>query len=315
MSDNSKINIKSSKLEFIPPHPLNTAVLFLVFNRLDTTKQVFEAIRQAKPPRLYIAADGARETKEGEAEKVKAVRHYITSNVDWECEVTTLFREQNFGCKMAVSGAIDWFFENEEMGIILEDDILPSQSFFWFCEELLEKYKDDMRIGQISGFNYGYKNKDLNYDYLFSKYPMIWGWASWANRWKNYSLELKDLNEINNNNQFALLFGKQELANRMNIFEKIQKHKIDTWDYQWSFTLYKNSQYTVIPKNNYILNLGFGDDATHTSGKNPYTNLELEEMKSELKHPNYIIQDISLYKVINSKKNIFQKIFTKVMKK
>jgi GR25 family glycosyltransferase involved in LPS biosynthesis len=105
-----------------------------VFNRLDTTKQVFEAIRQAKPPRLYVAADGAREAKE----KVKAVRDYIISNIDWECEVKTLFREQNFGCKMAVSS---WFFENEEMGIILEDDCLPSQSFFWFCEELLERYE------------------------------------------------------------------------------------------------------------------------------------------------------------------------------
>ena len=103
---------------FTPPHPLGTAVLFLVFNRLDTTKQVFEAIRQAKPPRPYIAADGARETKEGEAEKVKAVRDYIISNIDWKCEVKTLFRKQNYGCKMAVSGAIDWFFENEEMGII-----------------------------------------------------------------------------------------------------------------------------------------------------------------------------------------------------
>ena len=140
--NNSKLKNQHSK--FTPPHPLNTAVLFLVFNRLDTTKQVFEAIQQAKPPRLYVAADGARELKEGEAEIVKAVREFVIQNIDWECEVKTLFREQNHGCKMAVSGAIDWFFANEEKGIILEDDCLPSQSFFWFCEELLYKYKDDM---------------------------------------------------------------------------------------------------------------------------------------------------------------------------
>ena len=97
---------------FTPPHVLSTAVLFLVFNRLDTTKQVFEAIRQAKPPRLYVAADGARANKEGEADKTQAVRNYIMQNVDWECEVKTMFRERNLGCKMAVSGAIDWFFEN-----------------------------------------------------------------------------------------------------------------------------------------------------------------------------------------------------------
>ena len=118
--------------KFIPPHPLETAVLFLVFNRLDTTKQVFEAIRQAKPPRLYVAADGPRESKEGEKEKVKAVRKYVMDNIDWKCEVKTLFRDKNLGCKMAVSGAIDLFFENEEMGIILEDDCLPNQSFFGF---------------------------------------------------------------------------------------------------------------------------------------------------------------------------------------
>jgi hypothetical protein len=301
--------------KFTPPQPLNMAVLFLVFNRLDPTKQVFEAISQAKPPRLYVAADGARVNKKGEADKAQVVRDYIMQNIDWKCEVKTLFREENLGCKYAVSGAITWFFENEEQGIILEDDCLPSQSFFWFCEELLEKYKDDMRVGQISGFNYGYENKDLKYDYFFSKYPMIWGWASWANRWNNYSLELEDLHEIKNNNQFTLLFGKQELVRRMNIFEEVQQHKIDTWDYQWSFTLYKNSQYTIIPKYNYILNLGFGDDSTHTSGENPYINLRLDEMKNELKHPNYIIQDIGLYKLINSTKNIFKKIFTKLMKK
>lgn len=116
--------------KFIPPYPLNTPVLFLVFNRLDTTKQVFEAIRQAKPPRLYVAADGAREEKKGEEQKVKAVREYILNNIDWNCEVKTLFRDKNLGCKYAVSGSINWFFENEEMGIILEDDCLPSQSFF-----------------------------------------------------------------------------------------------------------------------------------------------------------------------------------------
>ena len=311
--NNSKL--KNQHSTFTPPHPLNTAVLFLVFNRPDTTKQVFEAIRKAKPPRLYIAADGARESKEGEAEKVKAVREYIMENIDWACEVKTNFREENLGCKMAVSGAIDWFFENEEMGIILEDDCLPSQSFFWFCEELLYKYKDDMRVGQISGFNYGYKNKDLRYDYFFSKYPMIWGWATWANRWKNYSLDLEDFGEIEKMNFFKTLFDKKELLKRLNIFKRVKNNEIDTWDYQWSFALYKNIQFTVIPKKNYILNLGFGEDSTHTFGKNPYEHLTLEETNKSLVHPKYIVQDINLYKVINKEDGLFQKVVNKVLKK
>ena len=125
--------------------PLQTAVLFLVFNRPDTTAQVFEVIRQARPPRLYIAADGARPNRADEPELIARVREIATA-VDWPCEVRTLFREENLGCKHAVSGGITWFFEHEEQGIILEDDCLPSQSFFWFCEELLEKYKDDKRV-------------------------------------------------------------------------------------------------------------------------------------------------------------------------
>ena len=139
-----------AKSEFIPPHPLNTAVLFLVFNRPDTTRQVFEAIRKAKPPRLYVAADGPREDHPGEDEKVREIRDYVMNNIDWDCEIKTLFRDKNLGCKYAVSGAITWFFENEEMGIILEDDCLPSQSFFWYCEELLKKYKDIDTIMHIN---------------------------------------------------------------------------------------------------------------------------------------------------------------------
>jgi len=302
----------NSKSGFIAPHILKTAVLFLVFNRFDTTKQVFEAIREAKPPRLYIAADGARETKEGEKEKVQAVRDYIIKNIDWECEVKTLFREQNLGCKMAVSSGIDWFFQNEEMGIILEDDILPSQSFFWFCEELLDRYKDDMRVGQISGFNYGYKDANLNYDYIFSKYPVIWGWASWKNRWKNYSLSMDNLEETIRNKQFSLIFKKSELIKRINRFRKAKENKIDTWDYQWAFTLYKNSQFTIIPKRNYILNIGFGNDSTHTSGGNPYKSLSLDDNYVVMKHPDYIVQHKNLDKKINKSSNIIQRIINKV---
>ena len=142
---------KQNNSIFTSPHPLNTAVLFLVFNRLDTTKQVFHEISQAKPPRLYIAADAARANNINEVKKVHEVRNYIMQNINWECEIKTLFRDQNLGCKYAVTNAISWFFENEEQGIVLEDDCLPSQSFFWYCEELLTKYKDDKSVYLVSG--------------------------------------------------------------------------------------------------------------------------------------------------------------------
>jgi len=286
---------KNSK--FTPPHPLNTAVLFLVFNRLDTTKQVFEAIRQAKPPRLYVAADGARESKEGEAEKVKVVRDYIMENIDWECEVKTLFREQNFGCKMAVSGAIDWFFKNEEMGIILEDDCLPSQSFFWFCEELLEKYKDDENIYLISGDGRATNQININESYSFIKYPMIWGWASWSRVWKKYDVKMLDWNE----KKIKILDQISEYSKTKrywsNSFQNTYDNKIDTWDYQFSYTLLKNQGLCIVPKVNLITNVGFGMEATHTGDVNSTNaNIPNFELAFPLTHPLKVVANNSLNK-------------------
>ena len=305
-------NLKSN---FTPPHPLNTAVLFLVFNRLDTTKQVFEAIRQAKPPRLYIAADGARETKDGEVEKVNAVRDYITSNIDWECEVKTLFREENLGCKYAVSGAIDWFFKNEEMGIILEDDCLPSLSFFWFCEELLVRYKDDLRVGQVSGFNRLGEVK-TDYDFFFSKYPSIWGWATWRNRWILYSPNPVLYDEVKKNKLFDLIFGFNESKRRLSDVNMAIKGETNTWDYQWGFTMYINGFKSIIPSKNLISNIGFGKDATHTNTKNPFTSLIKFEIPDISNVPPYIIKIKTFENAIktNSNSNYFFKAYFIVKK-
>lgn len=292
--------------KFTPPHPLNTAVLFLVFNRLDTTKQVFEAIREAKPPRLYIAADGAREQKDAEDEKVKAVREYIISNIDWECEVKTLFREQNFGCKMAVSGAIDWFFENEEMGIILEDDCLPSQSFFWFCEELLERYKDDMRVMMISGYNKLQNHEKVN-DYFFSNIGGIWGWASWRRAWSFYEVDPLKLEKKYKTNFYKLkyLLGKTIYENRRNHFKQLI-NGLDTWDYQWGFARHFNSGLSCVSSNSLIQNVGFGMDATHTTSGNDSV------VRCEIKFPlnkNHIVVADNVYdESIHGKKDYILKL-------
>ena len=285
-----------SHTKFIPLHPLNTPVLFLVFNRLDTTKQVFKAIRKAKPPRLYIAADGARESKDGEAEKVKAVREYIMSNINWECEVKTLFREQNLGCKYAVSGAIDWFFENEEMGIILEDDCLPSQSFFWFCEELLERYKDDMRVWHIGGSNFQNAIKRGEGDYYFSKYNLIWGWAGWASRWKKYDVELDSIIDTK--------FLEKTFEDRNAIkywakpFNDMKEKRIDTWDYQYTFSMWDNDGLAILSNTNMISNIGFGEDATHTTTKEgELSNVSRSELLLN-QHPIKICQNIEADKYL-----------------
>ena len=167
----------------------NTPILFLIFNRPDTTFKVFEEIRKIKPAKLYIAADGPRPNVIGEEEKCTASRNII-KQVDWDCDVKTLFREKNLGCKIAVSSAISWFFENVEEGIILEDDTFPTQSFFWFCQELLDFYRNDSRIMHISGNNFQLGKIRGEGSYYFSKYNHIWGWATWKRAWRFYDVSL-----------------------------------------------------------------------------------------------------------------------------
>jgi len=264
---------------------LNTSVLFLVFNRLDTTIQVFQAIRQAKPPRLYIAADGARTNKEGEAENVSAVRDYIMKNIDWNCEIKTLFRDENIGCKYAVSSAITWFFENEEQGIIIEDDCLPSQSFFWYCEELLERYSNDKSIYLISSDSRGPESFGMKEDYGFCKYPLIWGWASWASAWEDYDPELEDWPLQKKVLPASISANKPTVKFWEKIFQKLYNKKIDTWDYQLSYLLLKNKGKCIVPKVNLVSNIGFGLEATHTmDDESPNANRKLDEIKVPLHH-------------------------------
>ena len=253
---------------FTPPHPLNTAVLFIIFNRLDTAKEVFQAIRQAKPSRFYIAADGPRKTKIDEDLKVKAVREFILSNIDWECELKTLFREDNLGCKYSVSGAIDWFFENEEQGVILEDDCVPTQSFFWYCEKMLNDYQDDNRIMMITGTNYLLDiREEVKNEYFFSRHFSIWGWATWKRAWSTYDVELDSYHQLllEEKDYSYLSLSKHEESFYNSLIQLILAKNVDTWDYQWVFNCIYNYGLCITPSVNLISNLGV--EGAHAIGK------------------------------------------------
>ncbi len=272
--------------DFSPRSPLTTPVLFLIYKRPETTKRVFEAIRKAKPPRLYVAADGSRADKSGEAEKCEEVRRIATA-VDWDCEVKTLFREENLGCGKAVSSAITWFFENEEEGIILEDDCLPSQSFFWFCEKLLERYRGDERVMHIGGTNKGISFEE-EYSYFFSKYVQIWGWATWRRAWEKYDVKIKKWNKIKE--KLEDYYGSaREVYVRRKQFHSVYSGNIDAWGYQWNFACLINWGLSILPAINLISNLGFCDEATHTKIKNSYAELERYEIRGDLVHPEFVI--------------------------
>ena len=270
-----------------------TPILFLVFNREDTTQKVFDAIRRQKPKYLFVAADGARKHKSGETERCEKVRD-ITKNVDWDCELKTLFREENLGCKIAVSSAITWFFENVEQGIILEDDCLPDPSFFLFCEELLEKYKDDTRIGHVSGNNFlpGIIDTKLSYDFCSCSH--IWGWATWRRVWKNYDVnfpfwkEQKDKRSFLFRNKWEEIYFSSFIPDVLN-----NRNGINTWDTQYWFTLRLQNQLAVYPAVNLVENIGLGDlNATHTS-KNKKVPLAAT-ISFPIKHPKYVMRNKKL---------------------
>jgi hypothetical protein len=277
--------------EFTPTAPLQTAVLFLVFNRPDTTTQVFEAIRKAKPPRLYVAADGPRANRDGEAERVARVREIATA-VDWPCEVKTLFREENLGCKYAVSGGITWFFEHEKQGIILEDDCFPHPDFFVFCETLLDQYATDEHVWVITGDNFQNGQKRGEGSYYFSRYNHVWGWASWRRAWQKADMEIKFWPEWKHSAAWqAAIPDKVERKYWSKIFDRMYRAEIDTWDYPWTASVWFYSGLTATPNVNLVSNIGFGPDSTHTTSADSLQANMATGPLGKLTHPDQVLQD------------------------
>jgi hypothetical protein len=248
----------------------NTPILFLIFNRPDTTIQVFDEIKKIKPKYLFIAADGPRTGKAGEKELCEETRAVITQ-IDWNCEVKTLFREHNLGCGLAVSEAITWFFKQVEQGIILEDDCLPDPSFFTFCEILLEKYKDDYRVSTIGACNYQLENNTEN-SYYFSIYAHIWGWATWRRTWNLYTYAITDYKKEMINNQFKTRKERSYWHTVFNNPDKIAE--INTWDYQLQYVNFKYNTLSVIPAINLVKNIGFYN-GTHLAADIPAYHFEM----------------------------------------
>lgn len=267
-----------------------SAVLFIIFNRPDCAKRVFEAIRQYQPSKLYIAADGPRPTVTDDKEKCAATRA-ITEAVDWPCEIKKLFRDTNLGMKEAVSGAITWFFEQEEEGIILEDDCLPGQSFFHFCHALLAKYRYDDRVMHIGGANLQFGQKRGNASYYFSSMSSIWGWATWRRVWStHYDINMSLFEEFEKQQLMPFVFPDAEVAAfATNLARLTYEKKINTWDYQLGFSIIINNGLCVVPNKNLVSNIGFAAGGTMATNANDiHANIPIEEI-TELTHPFFYI--------------------------
>lgn len=272
-----------------------TPVLFIIFNRLETTMKVFQAIKIYQPDHLYIASDGPRDERTGETQIVENIRKKVLDSIDWKCDVKTLFREQNVGCGQGVSEAITWFFKNEKMGIILEDDCLPSTPFFTYCESLLKKYINEPRVWIIGGRSFHSGTRFFNNkDYLFSHYANTWGWATWKRCWDFF-----DPYCINHIEHFFkeggfknVFFSKIEGAFFNYKYKKLGKDKklfFHVWDYQFVFQMLINSGLCVVPAKNLIENIGYV--GTHFAKKNKLHELIAENKFIVQKEPISILPD------------------------
>ena len=286
-------------------------ILFLVFNRPKSTYKVFQKIKEIKPQKLYVASDGPRNIQ-NENKIVNQVRD-IATNITWDCNLNTLFRNQNLGCKNAVSGAIDWFFKNEDKGIILEDDCLPNNDFFYFCEKLLFKYENDSRIYMITGQNFQDGKIRGSESYYFSGYAHIWGWASWRRVWNSYDKTMSFWPSWSISKDWKEKFP--DLLERIywkRIFDKVHSNLIDTWDYQLFALLKKNRGICITPNVNLISNIGFDMNATHTKNKDhKNANLPTYEIP-KINHPESINIDLEAdyyefknHHISNKKKYLF----------
>lgn len=275
----------------MPPTQTGSAILFILFNRPDTTARVFEKIREARPSRLYIAADGPRETKSSDAETCQQAR-MAAGPIDWPCKVQTLIREKNLGCKDAVSSAIGWFFQHEEQGIILEDDCLPSPDFFHFCDTLLAHHRNNPRIRHICGCNFQFGQQRGEASYYFSKLTHVWGWASWRRAWQSYDKDLSKHTAAEFTTALKKTFDDPLIVDRWDaIAAALRNNKINTWDYQLSLTNIVEDGLCIIPNANLITNIGFGHAATHTnSTASKYADIPHAPL-GPVTHPNQQVAD------------------------
>lgn len=260
-------------------------VTFIIFNRPDTTKLVFDKIRKIKPTKLYVISDGPRNSEEENL--VKQTRSIIAS-VDWDCEVQTNYAEKNMECGLRIASGLDWVFEKEEYSIILEDDCVPDLSFFAFCRELLLEYKDDERMMYISGNNF-HGNVNFTGSYDFVRIGWIWGWATWRRAWEKYDFEIKTWKQVKESNLLDGYYSKEEQAVFARNLDGLFADDYSVWDYQWQYTNAVNSGLCIVPCVNLVNNIGFDQNATHTKSTFSYYNGRTEEIGFPLKKPLVIV--------------------------
>ena len=268
---------------------MRTPITFLIFNRPETTAKVLEAIRQARPPKLLVVADGPRSNHPGEEEKCRATRALI-DQVDWDCEILKNYSDINLGCKKRISSGLNWIFSIIDEAIILEDDCFPDPTFFRYCDELLERYRHSYQVMAINGQNLQFGRERGKESYYFSRYFHSWGWATWKRAWQFFDVDMKVWDLVPDwESKLLDMFPCQRHADYWKgIFQAVHDGRINSWAYQWFFAIWAANGLVTTPRVNLVKNIGFGKDATHTecdARRNIYAEMSINSLRFPLSHP------------------------------
>lgn len=269
-------------------------ILILAFNRADTLAELYRALTPIAPSRIYVACDGPRDRVPGEATRVDEVRRLL-ANPPWKCSVETRFLETNQGCGPAVSGALDWFFAQEECGVVLEDDCIPSASFLPFCAEMLARYRDEPRVMSVLGTRHAVARPTQVSSYSFSRLFAPWGWASWRRAWERYRFHLgdwrADCTPYGVPSKALTAAGNRGWSSKLDGVAP-KSGPPHAWAYQFNFAHFRHEGLAVLPRVNLVSNIGFGDGSTHTSRVSAWANLPRGELAFPLQHPTDVEPDV-----------------------
>ena len=249
----------------------STPIVYIFFNRPKQTQKTFARIREIQPQTLYLIADGPRAGREDDARNCAECRRIVEGMIDWKCNVIRDFAPENLGCGRRLSSGLTSAFAQLGEAIVLEDDIFPHPDFFTYCATMLARYRDDSRIHAINGFNPLGRYAPANGAATPSVFNSIWGWASWQRSWKDYRFDLNEWANIDLQKQIRAYVGSDLIYQHYgHSFDKMLREHVDTWDFQWSFTLLKTQRLALVSSVNLIENIGFAADATHTVVPEPF---------------------------------------------
>ncbi len=283
---------------------IDIPVLLIAFNRPDKVALMLKELKKAAPSKLYVAVDAPRKDSDKDAEQCRKTLELIEKGINWNCKLEKLIQKSNLGCKYGPVTAINWFFEHEEAGIILEDDCLPDSTFFRFCKEMLERYRDNKEIGVINGENHlGDLKHTIKNSYYFSEVNHCWGWATWRRAWEKFDPDIQSWPEIKSSGGLkSYLSDSRAVKYWHEEFDKIYgKADVDIWDYQWNYACIVNKFLTVVPGENLIKNIGFDEDATHTKDHDLIGGVEAGALSFPLKHPTEIAVNTEYDKIVQRK--------------